>query len=170
MVGEGVDRRGVEASEMGARPHVLWVQVVAMLLAAFVPVAWLVGRRAIPPAAPSPLLLASDDTAIDLPASPRGLAAGVAPKRLSPPTVPNGAYHLHVKLSGPDDQGRPPYRVVLEGPEGGDLWQGTWGGTASAAGQGFDLILPAAGLRSGRYALRVEDAAQVRRIYPFIVP
>jgi hypothetical protein len=160
----------MKAAEPGARRlPVLWLQVVAMFLAALLPVAWLIGRRTAPAVRILPLIARTDDEGITLQETPRGLAGSASPVRLPAPADRGATYRLRFLLGSRDDPARPPYRMRLEGPDGGDIWQTRWD---AAAGDRLplELMLPAAILRPGRHALRVEDGAGIVRSYPFIVP
>lgn len=140
-----------------------------MVLLALLPVAWLIGRRTAPAPRPQPLLVRPDDEGITLRETPRGLAGSPSPVRLPPPTGREGPYRLRFLLAGAGEAARPPYRLRLEGPDGGDLWQGSWSGSAGDR-PALDLVLPGSELHPGRHALRVEDASGLVRSYPFIVP
>src|SRR5206468_8965488 len=102
----------------------------------------------------------------EAPWGPRGGTGGSPP-----PSGPGGgaAYRLKILLGGTGEVPRSPFRLRLEGPRGDDLWEGTlelWEGERPA----FDLLVPAAMLRPGRHAVRVEDAGGIVRSYTFIAP
>jgi len=139
-----------------------------MILAASLPVAWLIGRRTAPSAQLLPLLVGGRSV-IALPEGPGGLASGGGMFPLPPPADPRGAYRLSFYAAAPGRPARPPYRLRLEGPDGGDLWQGTWTGTEGDSGP-LELVVPVILLRQGKHALRIEDAAGLVRSYPFLVP
>ena len=151
------------------RPAALRLQVATMALAALLPVAWLIGRRTAPPPGPQPLLVRQDDDGVTLQETHRGLAGGPEALRLPPAPGGGAAYRLKILLGGTGEVPRSPFRLRLEGPRGDDLWEGTlelWEGERPA----FDLLVPAAMLRPGRHAVRVEDAGGIVRSYTFIAP
>ena len=145
----------------------LWIQVVALLLAALVPVAWLIGRRTVPPPAPAPLVLNPDDAVVALRMSAEGLQAGPSPTRLPTPESVAGVYRLELPPGGGDPAARPPYRLKLEGPGGTDLWEGSWAGEA---GKKVQVVLPAEGLRPGPHTIVSVDSTGRLRSFPFQVP
>ncbi len=145
------------------------LQVLVMLLAALLPVAWLFGRRTAPAVVREPVLFGAGEAPVTLQESARGLAANDAPVGL--PALPGsaGAYRLRFVPGGSSGTGQPPYRLRLEAPDGRDLWQSTWNGPG-ADRAAAELVLPASRLQHGRHALLVEDAAGTMRSFPFIVP
>jgi len=151
------------------RPPALRLQVAAMLLVALLPVFWLIGRRTAPPVSEQPLLLAASEPRVTLQESARGLAANAAPPSLPTPAEAGTAYRLAFVPGGSAGGGQPPYRIRLEAPDGRDIWQASFGGPGAERGAA-ELLLPAAGLKPGRYALLVEDAAGTMRSFPFLVP
>ena len=153
----------------GRPPTALRLQVAAMALAALLPVAWLIGRRTAPPPGPQPLLVKQDDEGITLQETHRGLAGGPEALRLPPGPGGGAAYRLKFLLGGAGEAPRSPFRLRLEGPRGDDLWQGTLE-VREGERPAFDLLVPAALLRPGRHAVRVEDAGGIVRSYTFIVP
>ena|SRR5437867_714101 len=148
-------------------PAGLWIQVVALILAALVPVSWLIGRRTVPPPAPVPLVFNPADPIVALRMSAEGLQAGPSPTRLPPPASVGGVYRLELPPGGGDAAARPPYRLKLEGPGGTDLWEGSWAGQA---GIKIQVVLPAEGLRPGPHTIVSVDSAGRLRSFPFQVP
>jgi hypothetical protein len=144
------------------------LQVSVLLLLALIPVAWLVGRRTVPPPGPAPLLLPSGEPPVALLEGPRGIAAGTSPVRIARTENPQAVHRLVFVPVAAGETPRPPYRLRLQGPDGADLWVGTWG-RVEAHRAPLELLLPAAGLRPGRHALVVEDDGGLVRTYPFIV-
>jgi hypothetical protein len=144
----------------------LRLQVVALLLAALVPVAWLIGRRTVPPPAPAPLVLDPSAPIVVLQPSAEGLRAGPSPVRL--PLLPGegGVFRVEFPPGGGDTGARSPFRLKLEGPGGNDLWQGGWSGEANGR---IQVILPAEGLRPGPHTLVTVDATGRLRSFPFLV-
>src|SRR2546422_192888 len=114
----------------------LRIQVLALLLAALVPVAWLIGRRTLPPAAPVPLVLDPAAPIIALQPSALGLRAGPSPTRLPQPAAAGAVFRLEFPPGGGEPAARPPYRLRLEGPGGGELWQGAGGGAGGRKNHG----------------------------------
>jgi hypothetical protein len=162
-------REGPTVSEEArARPPV-YLQLIALFLLAFLPVAWLVGRRTAPVPSPIPLLFDVADPPISLQAGRAGIAGGVPAVKLPGPRDRRGGYRLNFSPVEPGQDPRPPYRLRIEGPGGDSLWQGTWDdpGTMKAPVQ---IVVPAALLEHGRHALILEDAAGIVRTYPFLVP
>ncbi len=151
------------------RPRGLRLQVALMALTALLPVFWLIGRRTAPPPEPQPMIFGAGEAPVILQESARGLAANEAPVRLPAPADRHGAYRVTFVPGGVRGDGRPPYRVRLESPDGRDLWEGTWApaGDPRAAAE---LVLPVAGLAPGRYALLVEDDSRTMRSFLFIAP
>ena len=150
------------ASRAGLR-----LTVVALLLAALVPVAWLIGRRTVPPAAPVPLVLDPAAPIVALQPSAEGLRAGPSPARLPWPAYAGGVFRIELSPGGGDPGARPPYRLKLEGPGGIELWQGSWAGTDSGR---IEVVLPAEGLRPGPHTLVSVDSTGRLRSFPFQVP
>jgi len=146
----------------------LRLQVLILLLLALLPVAWLAGRRTAPPPGPVPLLVPSTDPPIALVESPRGKAAGTSPVHITRTADPGLSYRLVFVPVAAGEPARPPYRLRLQGPDGGDIWVGTWEKTGEHR-TALELILPAAGLRPGRHVLVAQDAGGLVRSYPFIV-
>jgi hypothetical protein len=144
------------------------LQVIAMILTAALPVAWLVGRRTAPAVRVGPLLIDGSRAAVVLEESRRGMAAGGALTSLAPEANRQEASRVEFLPVRPGQPLRPPYRLRLEGPDGGDLWQGTWIGGVEDRGP-LELIVPGGSLRPGRYALRVEDAGGTVRSYLLVV-
>jgi hypothetical protein len=131
-------------------------------------VAWLVGRRTAPPPGPVPLLVQSTVPPVALVESPRGKAAGTSPVHITRTADPRLAYRLVFVPVAAGEPARPPYRLRLQGPDGADIWVGTW----EKAGEhrtALELILPASVLHPGRHVLVVQDASGLVRSYPFIV-
>ncbi|HEU4401071.1 MAG TPA: hypothetical protein VFT43_03105 [Candidatus Polarisedimenticolia bacterium] len=159
--------RGATEATSG-RPS-LWLQVTAMFLTALLPVAWLVGRRTAPAARALPSLVSAADQPIPLLQSARALAAKAGPLALPVLPDPGGAYRLSFLPVDPSEPARPPYRLRLEAPGGDDIWQGSWERPGGERAR-LELLLPGAGLRPGRYALRLEDAAGTVQSFPFVVP
>jgi len=151
------------------RPPALWLQVAAMLLVALLPIFWLIGRRTAPQGLEQPLLFGASEPRITLQESARGLAANAAPLSLPPPTEAGSAYRLAFVPGGSAGGGQPPYRIRLQAPDGRDTWQMTWKGPGADRGAA-ELVLPADGLKPGRYALLVEDGGGTMRSFPFLVP
>jgi len=145
----------------------LRIQVLALLLAAFVPVAWLIGRRTLPPSAPVPLVLDPAAPIIALQPSALGLRAGPSPTRLPQPAAAGAVFRLEFPPGGGDPAARPPYRLRLEGPGGRELWQGSWAGPANGK---IQVVLPQEGLNPGPHALVTVDSAGRLRSFPFQVP
>jgi len=150
-----------------ARPAALWVQVAALLLAAFVPMAWLIGRRTVPAPAPAPLVLDPAAPIVALQQSAEGLRAGPSPTRLPEAQAQKGAYRLELAPGGGDPAARPPYRLKLDAPGGNELWQGSWAGTTEKK---IQIVLPAEGLRSGPHTIVSVDSTGRLRSFPFQVP
>ena len=145
----------------------LRIQVIALLLAALVPVAWLIGRRTVPPAAPAPLVLDPTAPIVSLQPSAEGLRAGPTAARLPWPADSGGVFRIELSPGGGDPGARPPYRLKLEGPGGNELWQGSWAGTESGR---IQVILPPEGLRPGPHTLVSVDSTGRLRSFPFQVP
>ena len=145
------------------RPAGLWIQVVALLLAALVPVAWLIGRRTVPAPAPAPLVLDPVAPIVALQPSAEGLRAGPSPTRL-PLVAEGGVFRVEFRPGGGDPGARSPYRLKLEGPGGYELWQGSWSGAADGK---IQVVLPAEGLRPGPHTLVTVDATGRLRSFPF---
>jgi hypothetical protein len=143
--------------------------VAVLILAGLLPIAWLIGRRTVPVPVPEPALFRSGQTPIMVPESNRGLAANAEPPHL-PALVPGeAAYRLIFVPGGTSGAGQAPFRLRLTARDGRDVWQADW----NAPGDDrvpLEMILPAQGLRSGRYAIVVEDASGTMRNFPFIVP
>ncbi len=156
-----------DASRRSRAP--LWLQIVAMFLAAGLPVAWLVGRRSTPPPEPSPLLLGPADPRIALSEAPRGLAGGAPPARLPHTVRRDGSHVLSLAPRRAGEGGAPPYRVRVEGPDGGTVYQATYE-VALEPEAILLLVMPGGELRPGRYAAVVTDARGVVRSFPFLVP
>jgi len=156
-----------EAQRQPVRDAGLWLQVVALILAALVPVAWLVGRRTMPPERPAPLVLDAGGPIVALQQGAEGLMAGPNPVRLPALSVPGGAYRLDFPPGGADRTALPPFRLKILGPAGREIWQGSWAGPA---GGRLEVVLPADGLESGPHALVSVDAAGRLRSFPFLVP
>ncbi len=151
-----------------ARPAGLRLQVVALILAALVPVGWLVGRRTVPDPAPTPLVLNPADPIVSLQLSAEGLRAGPSATRLPAPAVAGGGvYRLELLPGGGEPAARPPYRLKLDAPGGKELWQGSWSGPAETK---IQIVLPVEGLRSGPYTLVTVDSTGRLRSFPFQVP
>ncbi len=140
-----------------------------MLLTALLPVFWLIGRRTAPATKQEPLLFRAELKPATLQESARGIAATSGPVRL--PALAGGetAYRLLFLPGGSEGNGQPPYRLRIEAPDARDIWQGVWNAAGSDRGPA-ELVLPSEGLRPGRYALFVEDAAGMMRSFPFTVP
>lgn len=149
------------------RPQGLGIQVAALILAALLPVAWLVGRRTVPQAEALPLALDAAEPIVVLQAGAEGLQAGPNPVRLTPLSVPGGAYRLDFSPGGGDQTASAPFRLKILGPGGREIWQGAWSGTA---GGRVEVILPAQGLASGPHALVATDSVGRVRSFPFLVP
>ena len=149
-----------------ARPAGLWLQVVALFLAAFIPMAWLIGRRTVPPPAPAPLILDPSEPIVGLQQSAEGLRAGPSPTRL-PQAAAGGVYRLELVPGGGDPAAHPPYQVKLDAPGGKELWQGSWTGPKETKVQ---IVLPAEGLRPGPHTLVTVDSTGRLRSFPFQVP
>jgi hypothetical protein len=145
----------------------LRIQVVALLLVALVPVAWLIGRRTVPPPAPLPLVLDPTAPIVSLQPSAEGLRAGPSAARLPWPADEGGDFRIELSPGGGDPGARPPYRLKLEGPGGIELWQGSWAGTDSGR---IQVVLPAEGLRPGPHTLVSVDSTGRLRSFPFQVP
>ncbi len=145
----------------------LGVQVAALLLAALVPVAWLIGRRTVPPPRPAPLALDPAGPIVALRQSAEGLMAGPTPTHLTAPAEAGGAYRLELSPGGGDPAARPPYRLKLMGPGGNEIWQGSWVGTKDGKVQ---LVLPADGLVSGPHTVVSVDTTGRLRSFPFLAP
>ena len=156
-----------ETQPQPARPAGLWLQVVALVLAALVPVAWLIGRRTMPPPRPAPLVLDAAGSIAALQQGAEGLMAGPNPVHLPALSVPGDAYRLDFQPGGGDDAALPPYRLKIMGPGGREIWQGSWAGPT---GGRIEVVLPAEGLESGPHALVSVDAAGRVRSFPFLVP
>ena len=161
-----VERRSLDEPR---KSPTIGVQVIALTLAALLPVAWLVGRRTAPEERIAPLLVAAANEAIELRESPRGLATQGGAPSLPVMADRGGVYRLRFVLTPREEDPRPPYRLRLEGPDGRDIWQRTWAGMEGER-PSLELVVPVASLRPGKYALRVEDAAGIVRSYPFLVP
>ena len=138
-----------------------------MILAALVPVAWLVGRRTVPQAQALPLALDAAEPIVVLQAGGEGLMAGPNAVRLTAPSVPDGAYRLDFSPGGGDPTAAPPFRLKILGPGGREIWQGSWSG---AAGGRVEVVLPARGLASGPHALVATDSVGRVRSFPFLAP
>jgi hypothetical protein len=149
------------------RPQGLGLQVVALILAALVPVAWLVGRRTVPPAQPAPLALDASGPIVVLQRGAEGLMAGPNPASLTALPGPGGAYRLDFSPGGGDKNATPPYRLKILGPGGKEIWQGSWSGAADSR---VEVVLPAEGLSSGPHALVATDSVGRVRSFPFLVP
>src|SRR5207249_10609202 len=80
--------------EATARAGGLGLQVVVLILAPLVPVAWLIGRRTLPPPRPAPLILNPAGPIVALGQSAEGLMAGPTPTHLTAPLETGGAYRL----------------------------------------------------------------------------
>jgi hypothetical protein len=152
---------------MTDRPQGLGLQVVAMMLAALVPVAWLVGRRTVPPTAPAPLALDASEPIVALQPGAEGLQAGPNPVHLTAPGDPQGAYRLDFSPGGGDPTASAPFRLKILGPGGREIWQGSWSGKADGRAE---VVLPAEGLASGPHALVATDSVGRVRSFPFLVP
>ncbi len=150
-----------------ARPAGLWLQVVALFLVAFVPIAWLIGRRTVPAPAPAPLVLNPSEPIVALQQSAEGLRAGPSPTRLPPPTAAGRVYRLELAPGGGDPAAHPPYQLKLDAPGGKELWQGSWTGPAETK---IQVVLPAEGLRPGPHTLVTVDSTGRLRSFPFQVP
>ncbi|HYS77502.1 MAG TPA: hypothetical protein VEO94_01590 [Candidatus Dormibacteraeota bacterium] len=159
--------RQAMADEEKTRAGGLGLQVVALILAALVPVAWLIGRRTVPPPRPSPLVLDPAGPIVALGLSAEGLMAGPTPTHLTAPAEAGGAYRLDFSPGGGDPGARPPYRLKLMGPGGNELWQGSWAGTKE---QRLQVVLPADGLQSGPHTIVSVDTTGRLRSFPFLVP
>ena len=155
------------AGSRPAGPASLTLQLVALLLAAFLPIAWLVGRRTVPPPAPAPLILDPSAPIVGLQPSAEGLRAGPSPTRLPESAAEGGVYRLELLPGGGDPQAHPPYRVKLDAPGGKELWQGSWSGAAEAR---IQIVLPAEGLRPGPHTIVTVDSTGRLRSFPFQVP
>jgi hypothetical protein len=151
------------------RPPGFRAQVAAWLLAAMLPIAWLVGRRTAPLPTPQPYLARAEEAPIALPESARGLAANADLPRLPEPTGTGGAYRLVFQPAGSSGAGTAPFRVRLQSPDGTDLWQAVVSGQ-DGGHRPAELILPRSALRPGRYALVSEDAKGTMHSFLFIVP
>jgi hypothetical protein len=149
-----------------ARPAGLWLQVVVLFLAAFIPIAWLIGRRTVPAPAPAPLVLNPSEPIVGLQPSAEGLRAGPSATRL-PAAAPGGVYRLELVPGGGDPAAHPPYRLKLDAPGGKELWQGSWSGSAETK---IQIVLPAEGLGSGPHTLVTVDSTGRLRSFPFLVP
>ena len=149
------------------RPKGLGIQVAAMILAALVPVAWLVGRRTVPQAQALPLALDAAEPIVVLQAGGEGLLAAPNAARLTAPSVPDGAYRLDFSPGGGDATAAPPFRLKILGPGGREIWQASWSGKA---GGKVEVVLPARGLASGPHALVATDSVGRVRSFPFLVP
>ena len=158
--------RNETAGGEAARPAGLWLQVVALFLAAFIPMAWLIGRRTVPAPAPAPLVLNPSEPIVGLQQSAEGLRAGPSPTRL-PPAAAGGVYRLELTPGGGDKAAHPPYQLKLDAPGGKELWQGSWSGPAETK---IQIVLPAEGLRSGPHTLVTVDSTGRLRSFPFQVP
>ncbi|OLC56150.1 MAG: hypothetical protein AUH92_00685 [Acidobacteria bacterium 13_1_40CM_4_69_4] len=150
-----------------ARPGGLGLQVVALILATLVPVAWLIGRRTVPPPLPVPLVLNPAEPIVALRLSAEGLMAGPTPTHLAAPADAGGAYRLELLPGGGDPGARPPYRLKLMGPGGNEVWQGSWAGTKE---ERLQVVLPAGGLQSGPHTIVSVDTTGRLRSFPFLVP
>jgi len=155
------------AEDETARAGGLGLQVVALILAALVPVAWLVGRRTVPQPQAAPLVLNPAGPIVGLGQSAGGLMAGPTPTHLTAPVEAGGAYRLEFSPGGGDASARPPYRLKLLGPAGHELWQGSWAGTKE---QRLQVVLPADGLQSGPHTIVSVDTTGRLRSFPFLVP
>ena len=149
-----------------ARPAGLWLQVVALFLAAFIPIAWLIGRRTVPAPAPAPLVLDPSEPIVGLQPSAEGLRAGPSPTRLAQAPA-GGVYRLELVPGGGDPAAHPPYQVKLDAPGGKELWQGSWTGPKETK---IQIVLPAEGLRPGPHTLVTVDSTGRLRSFPFQVP
>ncbi len=156
------------SQEAPARPPV-YLQLIALFLLAFLPVAWLVGRRTAPPPAPIPLLFDGAEPPVTLQSGRAGIAGGVPAVRLPELRGRQGGYRLNFSPVEPGQESRSPYRLRIEGPEGDSLWQGTWDDRGAGRAP-VQLVVPAILLKHGRHALVLEDAAGMVRTYPFLVP
>lgn len=156
-----------EAQRPSDRPRGLGVQVAALILAALVPVAWLVGRRTVPQAQALPLALDAAEPIVVLQAGGEGLLAGASRVRLAELSVPDGAYRLDFSPGGGDQTASPPFRLKILGPGGREIWQGSWAG---GAGGRVEVVLPARGLASGPHAVVATDSVGRVRSFPFLVP
>jgi len=150
-----------------ARPAGLWLQVLALFLAALIPMAWLIGRRTVPAQAPAPLVLNPSEPIVALQQSAEGLRAGPSPTRLPPAATPGGVYRLELAPGGGDPAAHPPYRLKLDAPGGNELWQGSWSAPAETK---IQIVLPAEGLRPGPHTLVTVDSTGRLRSFPFQVP
>jgi hypothetical protein len=159
--------RNETAGEGPARPAGLWLQVVALCLAAFVPMAWLIGRRTVPAPAPAPLVLNPSEPIVSLQPSAEGLRAGPSPTRLPHAAADGGVFRLELVPGAGDPAAHPPYRLKLDAPGGKELWQGSWAGTAETK---LQIVLPAEGLRPGPHTIVTVDSTGRLRSFPFLVP
>jgi hypothetical protein len=161
----------VAADPIRARPSrpPLGPQIAALALLAFVPVAWLIGRRTAPPPRPQPVIVDPAEPAIALQEGQGGVASSRGAVTLPPPDGRQGAYRLVFVPVAPGRPARPPFDVRLQGPDGGDLWVGMVreAGPHRAA---IELAVPAELLSPGRHVLLIRDAGGYVRHYPFIVP
>jgi hypothetical protein len=162
----GTDRSGAGAS---VRPGSLRLQVAALLLAALLPVSWLVGRRTAPEARPLPVLSAASEPAVVLAEAPHGLAGGAPPAALPLGVDSRGGYRLEFALVETAVGDRAPYRVRVEAPDGSEIWRAVWDRALPPHGRAA-LTLPAALLSHGRHRLVVEDSEGRARSFPFLVP
>ena len=159
--------QNVTAGQGAAPPAGLWLQIVALLLAALIPVAWLIGRRTVPPGAPAPLALDPSDPIVALQQSAEGLRAGPSPVRLPSPAAEGRVFRAEFLPGGGESEARPPYRLKLMGPGGSELWQGSWAGPDDRQ---IQVVLPAVGLRPGPHTLVTVDSTGGLRSFPFQVP
>ncbi len=157
----------VTAGQGHARPAGLRLQILALLLAAFVPVAWLIGRRTVPSPAPAPLVLDPADPIVALRQSAEGLRAGPSATRLPRSAAEGGVFRIEFTPGGGDPAAHPPYRLKLDGPGGSELWQGSWAGPAERT---IQVVLPAEGLKPGPHTLVSVDSTGRLRSFPFQVP
>jgi hypothetical protein len=147
----------------------LRLQIALLALLAFVPIAWLIGRRTAPPPRPQPLIVDPAEAAVALQEGRGGVASSLGAVTLPPPSARQGAYRLVFVPVAPGQAARPPFDVRLQGPDGRDLWVGLVR-EAGAHRTALELAVPAALLSPGRHVLLVRDAGGYVRHYPFIVP
>jgi hypothetical protein len=145
----------------------LGLQVLVLILLAFVPVAWLIGRRTVPQPAPAPLVLDPAEPIVVLQISAEGLRAGPSSVRLPSSPAPERVFRAEFLPGGAEKEARPPFRLKLEGPGGRELWQGSWSGPADKK---IQLVLPAEGLIPGPHTLVSTDSTGRLRSFPFQVP
>ena len=150
-----------------SRPGPSALFVVVLILAALIPIAWLVGRRTAPEAERAPILLRAGSTTVDLQENPGGIAG--TGTSLPPAEESQRAYRLRFLIEGTKRRANPPYRLRLDGPDGRTLWKEVWTDSAGIH-EPVEIVMPRVGLASGRHSLRIEDAGGTVRSYPFIVP